>query len=61
MVGTSADDTDADSVAGVPSCVTIDNVDTVPGVEVVDGTFTVDTPDLYISVSLGFGYRACLR
>lgn len=46
MVCTSTDDSDSDSVALVPSCVTIDNVDTVSGVQVVDGTFSVDLPDL---------------
>jgi len=47
MVGTSTDNTDADSVALVPSGVTIDNVDAVSRVKVVDGTFAVDFPHLY--------------
>lgn len=47
MVGTSTDNTDADSVALVPSSVTIDNIDAVSCVEVVNGTFAVDFPDLY--------------
>lgn len=46
MVGTSADDTNANPVALVPAGEAIDDVDAVPGVEVVDGTLTVDTPDL---------------
>jgi hypothetical protein len=46
MVGTRADNTDVDAVALVPAGETIDNVDAVAGVEVVDSTLTVDTPDL---------------
>ena len=46
MVGTSADDAHADPVALVPSCEAIDDVDAVPGVEVINGTFAVDAPDL---------------
>lgn len=46
MVGTSADNTDVDAVTLVPAGETIDNVDTVAGVEVVDSTLTVDTPHL---------------
>lgn len=47
MVGTSADDTDADTVLLVPAGVSINNVDAVAGVEVVDSTFAVDLPDLW--------------
>ena len=46
MVGTGTDNTDADAVALVPAGETIDNVDTVASVEVVNSTLTVDTPDL---------------
>lgn len=46
MVGTSADNTDVDAVALVPAGVAIDNVDAVAGVEVVDGTLAVNTPNL---------------
>ena len=46
MVGTGADDADADSVAFVPSCVAVDDVDAVSGVEVVDCSLAVDSPDL---------------
>lgn len=46
VVCTSADNADADSVALVPSCVAVDDIDAVPGVEVVDCTLSVDTPDL---------------
>ena len=46
MVGTGADNTDVDAVALVPAGETIDNVDAVAGVKVVDSTLTVDTPHL---------------
>ena len=46
MVGARADDTDADTVAFIPSSKTINHVYAVSGVEVVDSTLTVDTPDL---------------
>lgn len=46
MVGTGADDSDADAVLLVPAGETIDNIDTASGVEVVDSTLTVDLPDL---------------
>lgn len=46
VVGTSADNANADAVALIPAGVTIDNIDAVTGVEVVDSTLTVDTPDL---------------
>jgi hypothetical protein len=46
VVSTSADNANADAVALVPSSVTINDVDAVTGVEVIDSTLTVDTPDL---------------
>jgi hypothetical protein len=46
VVGTRADDADLDLVLLVPSCVTVDNVDAVPCVEVVNGSLAVDLPDL---------------
>ena len=46
MVGASADDADADAVSLIPAGIAIDDVDAVSGVEVVDSTFSVDSPDL---------------
>lgn len=46
MIGTSANDSDPDAVLLVPSCKPVDNVDTISGVEVIDSTFTIDSPDL---------------
>ena len=46
MVGTGADNANVDAVSLVPAGEAIDDVDSVAGVEVVNGTFTVDTPDL---------------
>lgn len=51
MVGTSADNTDADAVSLIPAGETINDIDTVAGVEVVDSTLTVDTPDLLSVIS----------
>jgi len=52
VVGTSTDNTNADSVALVPSSITIDDIDAISCVEVVNGTFTVDFPDLQRMISI---------
>jgi hypothetical protein len=52
MVSTRADDTDADTVTLIPASEAIDNVNAVSGVEVVDSTLAVDTPNLKFSVSM---------
>jgi hypothetical protein len=46
MVCTSADHSDAYPVALIPAGKSINDVDALSGVEVVDGTLAVDTPDL---------------
>ena len=46
MVGASTHNTDAYPVALVPAGESIDDIDAVPGVEVVNGTLAVDAPDL---------------
>lgn len=46
MVGTSADNSDAYPVALVPAGKSINNIDAISGVQVIDSTLTVDTPDL---------------
>lgn len=46
MVGTSTDNTDSNSVAFIPASKAIDDVNSVSGVQVVDGTFAVDPPNL---------------
>ena len=46
MVGTGADNAYTDAVAFVPSRKTIDDIDAIAGIEVVNGTLTVDAPDL---------------
>ena len=51
MVGARADNADADTVALIPASESIDNVDAVSSVEVVDSTLTVNTPNLRLSVS----------
>jgi hypothetical protein len=47
VVGASADNANADAVALIPAGVTIHDIDAVTGVQVVDSTLTVDTPDLW--------------
>lgn len=51
MVSAGADDTDVDAVTFIPSCVSIDNVDAISGVEVINGTLSVDSPDLQMGKS----------
>lgn len=51
VVGTSTDDSDLDLVLLVPSCVTVDDVDAVSCVEVINGTLSVNSPDLQIELS----------
>ena len=46
MVGTRAYDSDPDSVFFIPSCKTIYNIDAVSCVEVINGSLSVDPPDL---------------
>jgi hypothetical protein len=53
MVRASADHSYAYPVALIPAGESIDDVDAVPGVEVVDGTFTVDAPDLVGTLARG--------
>lgn len=54
MVGSGADDTDVDAVSLVPPCEAIDDVDSFPGVQIVDGAFSIDIPYLSrVSVSAG--------
>lgn len=48
VVSAGADDPDVDSVASVPAGIAVDDVDAVTGVEVVDGTFTVNDPGVVI-------------
>jgi hypothetical protein len=51
MVSTSAHHADAYPVALVPASISIDNIDAVPGVEVINRTLAVDSPDLELRVS----------
>jgi hypothetical protein len=46
VVGASADNANADTVALIPASITINDIDAVTGVEVVDSTLTVNAPDL---------------
>lgn len=48
MVGARADNPHANPVALIPAGESIDDVDAIPGVEVVNSTLSVDSPDLII-------------
>jgi hypothetical protein len=50
MVGARADNADTDPVLFVPASIAVDDVDAVAGVEVVDGTLSVDFPDLGVTM-----------
>jgi hypothetical protein len=47
MIGASADNPDSDSVLLVPSCKPINNVDPISGVQVVNCSLAVNSPDLF--------------
>lgn len=59
VVGASADDADVDAVALVPSCVAVDDIDAVAGVQVVDRALAVDLPDLLEKQWLAEPYADC--
>ena len=46
MIGSRADHADANPVALIPASESIDNIDAISGVQIVNGTFAIDTPDL---------------
>lgn len=48
MIGTGADDADIDPIPLIPSGKAIDDIDSGPGVEVVDSAFSVDFPNLVV-------------
>ena len=48
MVRSSADDSDVDAVTLIPAGKAIDDVNSVAGVQIVDCSFAVDTPDLLL-------------
>lgn len=59
MVCASTHDSDSDSVTLIPAGVTVNNVDTVSGVEVVDGTLSVNLPDLFQAWSANIHRLSC--
>lgn len=46
MIGSGAHDTDIDAVPLVPSSEAVNDVDSVPRVQVIDGTLSIDSPNL---------------
>ena len=51
MIGAGADDAHLDAVLLVPAREAIDNVDTIPSVEVVNGALAIDAPNLAIMLA----------
>ena len=47
MVGTSTNDSDIDSITFIPTSITINNVNSVSRIQIIDSSFTVDFPGLY--------------
>jgi hypothetical protein len=54
MVRASAYHSYADAVALIPAGEAIDDVDAFPGVKVINGTFTIDAPDLIWVLAIKF-------
>ncbi len=46
MVGACADNSDIDPILLIPAGIAVDNIDSIAGVEVVDGSFAIDLPNL---------------
>ena len=55
MVGSGTDDSDFDSVARIPPGISIKDVNSRAGIEVIDCSLTIDLPD---GVWHGFIYRS---
>ena len=53
MIGPGAEETDAESVSLIPAGESIDNVEASPGVEIVNGEFSINTPDLECRLGIG--------
>ena len=51
MVGSGADDSDIDAVSLVPSRETVNNINATSCVQVVDGPFSVDAPNLEVGTT----------
>jgi hypothetical protein len=47
MVGASTDDSNVDSVSLVPASISVDDINAISCVEIIDSSFTVDFPDLF--------------
>ena len=54
MVGSSTDDSNVDSVSLVPASISVDNINAISCIEIIDSSFSVDFPDL-LEYMLDFG------
>lgn len=54
MVGSSTDDSNVDSVSLVPASISVDDINAISCIEIIDSSFSVDFPDL-LEYMLDFG------
>ena len=52
MVGSSTDDSNIDTIFFVPTGKTIDDINPVPSIQIIDSSFPVNFPDLNIPLVL---------
>lgn len=48
MIGTGANDTNANTILLIPASIAVHDVDAISGVEIIDSSLSVDFPDLVI-------------
>ena len=46
MIRSSTNDSHTDTVSLIPTSIAINDIDSVAGVQVIDGAFSIDLPDL---------------
>ena len=46
MIRSSTDNSHTDAITLIPASITINNIDSVAGIQVVDGAFSIDPPNL---------------
>ena len=54
VVGSSTDDSNVDSVSLVPASISVDDINAISCIEIIDSSFSVDFPDL-LEYMLDFG------
>ncbi len=49
MIGSSTDNSHTDPVSLIPTGISVNDIDSVAGIQIVDRAFSVDPPDLWLS------------